>query len=274
MVSQTVNTVPFELRIDAWLLVIGVGLGYRWAWRHIGPRLPRFDDAERTVRSRFFFAGLLLLGVAVSWPIDTIGDGYLFSVHMVQYLLMSFGAAPLLVAGTPGWMIVALTEPFRGAFERLTHPVVTLLLFNLVLVLSHWPALVEVYLRSDFVHFGMHALWVLAALLFWMPILNRAAPRYGKLSPPLQMAYLFASSIVPTVPASFLTWAETPLFPAYAAAPRLWGVTAVQDTQAAGAIMKIGGGLFLWSLIVVIFFRWAATQHDAPPRRIAETRQS
>lgn len=264
-----VGFVPFEFRIDAWLLVLGLGVGYRWAWRHIGPRLPGFHADELVGRRRLFYAGLLVLAGTVSWPLDTIGDGYLFSIHMVQYLLMSFVAAPLLVAGIPGWMLVALTQPFRGVANRLTHPVAALVVFNLVLVLSHWPALVEAYLRSDIVHFGMHALWVLAAAVFWMPILNRAPATFRKLPPPLQMVYLFLSSVIPTVPASFLTWASTPLFPAYARAPRLWGVTPVQDLQAAGAIMKIGGGLFLWALIVAIFFRWAATQHDAQPRRAA-----
>lgn len=265
--TETISSVPFEFRIDAWLLVLGLGFGYRWAWQQIGPGSPGFDPAERVGRRRLFDGGLLVLAVAVSWPIDTIGDGYLFSIHMVQYLVMSFVAAPLLVAGTPRWMLVSLTQPFRRVLERLTHPVVTLLVFNLVLVLSHWPALVDLYLRVDAVHFGMHAVWVVAAVLFWMPILNRAPHSFPKLSPPLQMVYLFLSSVIPTVPASFLTWAETPLFPAYAEAPRLWGVTAVQDIQAAGAVMKIGGGVFLWTLIVVIFFRWAATQQEAEPRR-------
>lgn len=151
---------------------------------------------------------------------------------------MSFVSAPLLVAGTPGWMLTTLTEPIRPLVSRLAQPVVAIAIFNAVLVLSHWPALVGLYLRVDAVHFGMHALWMIAGYVFWLPVLNRAPDHYGKLSPPLQMVYLFLSSIIPTVPGSFLTWAETGLFEEYALAPRLWGVTAVQDTQAAGAIMK------------------------------------
>ena len=272
--TETISSVPFELRVDAWLLVLGLGFGYWWAWQNIGPRSPGFDRDELVGRRRLFFGGLLVLAVAVSWPIDTIGDGYLFSVHMTQYLVMSFGAAPLLVAGTPGWMLVALTQPFRGVLERLTHPVVSLLLFNVVLVLSHWPAFVDVYLRVDAVHFGMHTLWVVAAVVFWIPLINRAPQQFRKLSPPLQMVYLFLSSVVPTVPASFLTWAESPLYPAYAAAPRMWGMSAVEDMQAAAAVMKVGGGVFLWTLIVVIFFRWAATQGDSAPPRVPRAARS
>src|SRR3546814_19495178 len=126
--------------------------------------------------------------------------------------------------------------PYTTLFRSLARPVVALALFNAVLVLSHWPALVGVYLRVDVVHFGMHALWMIAGFVFWLPILNRAPEHYGKLSPPLQMVYLFLSSIIPTVPASFLTWSETGLFDDYALPPRLWGFPAVQDTPSAGEL--------------------------------------
>src|SRR3546814_11397312 len=96
------------------------------------------------------------------------------------------------------------------------------------MVITHWPALVDLYLRVDVVHFGMHVLWVASGLLFWMPVLS-PIPEYRRLVEPLQMGYLFLSSIIPTVPASFLTWAEQPLYDLYTEAPRLWGLTAIQD---------------------------------------------
>lgn len=264
---MSIEGVPYEFRLDAWILVAGLAAGYLWALRDLGPRLSDLDDGTVRRQRRLFLAGLVVLAATVSWPLDTIGDGYLFSIHMVQYLIMSFVAASLLVAGTPGWLLDVLTEPIRPIVTRLTRPVPALLLFNAVLVLSHWPGLVDVYLRNDPVHFGMHALWVTAALLFWMPILSPCPERYPRLSPPLQMVYLFLSSVIPTLPASFLTWAETPFYPAYERAPRLWGISAIQDIQAAGLVMKLGGGIFLWTVITVIFFRWAPSQGNAPPRR-------
>lgn len=262
-----IGLVPVEVRLEAFALMAGLLGGYRWAVARLGPRLAGFDATGVGRRQRLFTAGLVVLAVSVSWPIDTIGDGYLFSVHMLQYVLMSFVAAPLLVAGTPGWLLTTLTEPMRPAVRVVARPIVALAVFNAVLVLSHWPALVSAYLRFDAVHFGMHALWVLAAYVFWLPIVNQAPDSFQKLSEPLQMAYLFASSIIPTLPASFLTWSDTVLFEEYASAPRLWGITPIQDTQAAGAMMKLGGGVVLWALIVVIFFRWAATQGNPAPRR-------
>ncbi|HXH56206.1 cytochrome c oxidase assembly protein [Iamia sp.] len=169
-----------------------------------------------------FFAGLVALAVSASWPLDTIGDGYLFSVHMIQYLVMTLIAAPLLLAGIPGWLLRELTLPVRPVLARLARPLVALAVFNLVLVVSHWPELVEVYVTNDVAHFGMHVLWVGSGLLFWLPVLS-PIPEYPRLSEPLQMGYLFLSSVIPTSPASFLTWADGPFYDVYANSPRLWG---------------------------------------------------
>ena len=46
-------------------------------------------------------AGVLVLFVALATPLDTLGDEYLFTAHMIQHLLLTLGAAPLLLAGTP-----------------------------------------------------------------------------------------------------------------------------------------------------------------------------
>jgi putative membrane protein len=76
----------------------------------------------------------------------------------------------------------------------------------------------------------------------------------------MQMAYLFAHSILPTVPASFLTFSTVALYPAYGHAAEVYGLTAVADQALAGVIMKIIGGLYLWAWIAVIWFRWAGAE--------------
>jgi putative membrane protein len=74
------------------------------------------------------------------------------------------------------------------------------------------------------------------------------------------MLYLFLQSVLPTVPASFLTFGRTPLYPIYATFPRLWDISVITDQQVAGLIMKIGAGSFLWAVIITIFFRWYARE--------------
>ena len=93
----------------------------------------------------------------------------------------------------------------------------------------------------------------------WWPVVD-PLPGFGRLSEPGKMLYLFGQSILPTVPASFLTFASSPIYSSYASFPRLWGISAVNDQMVAGLIMKIVGGLLLWIVIAVIFFRWHASE--------------
>lgn len=262
---MAVNAIGFEWQPDVWLLMVALAVAYWWGVTRLGPRVLGCGPYVTSAQVRRFGLGLVVLFLAASWPIDTIGDEYLFSVHMVQYLLMSLVAPPMLLAGIPGWLLRELTVPVRPVVAFLTRPIVAVVLFDTVLVLTHFPPLVELYVRNDPVHFGMHALWVTTGLVFWMPVLS-PVPEYPRLSPPLQTVYLFASSIIPTIPSAFLIWAETPLYPSYAEAPRLWGVSAALDMQLSGIVMKIGGGLVLWSTITAVFFRWALADEGPLPR--------
>jgi putative membrane protein len=74
------------------------------------------------------------------------------------------------------------------------------------------------------------------------------------------MIYLFLQSLVPTIPASFLTFGRSPLYPVYETFPRIWGLSALNDQLMAGLIMKLIGGFILWGVIAAIFFRWAARE--------------
>jgi putative membrane protein len=76
------------------------------------------------------------------------------------------------------------------------------------------------------------------------------------------MMFLFVQSLAPTIPASFLTFGNTLLYPSYGDAPRIWGISALDDQLIAGLLMKIGGGLLLWGFIATIFFNWAARERD------------
>ena len=264
-----IDTVPFEWQPDVWLVMAAIAARYVWAIRN--PASSARGEPSTGRHRWLFFGGLATLTLSATWPLDTMGDRYLFSAHKVQFLLMTLVAAPLLLAGIPGWLLREVTRPVRTLLARLSRPLGALLAFNAVLVLSHWPVIVGLYTRVQIVHFGMHVVWVATGLLFWLPVLS-PIPEYQRLNEPLQMGYLFLSSVLPTVPASFLTFAERPFYDAYAEAPRLWGITPVHDIQIAGLIMKLGGGIVLWSVITVIFFRWVAAQPD-PSRLVSSVRQ-
>jgi putative membrane protein len=245
---------------DVWLLLGGLWLGYVLAVRRHAPATP----AERGERRRctvFFSAGMALLWLASDYPMHDLAEGYLYSMHMVQHMAFTLLAAPLLIAGIPAWMwrTVLSPRPVFVVFRFLTRPVVALILFNGLLVFTHWPAVVEASVGSELTHFMLHVLIVGSAIVMWWPVMSPLV-ELPALTPPGQMLYLFAQSITPTVPASFLTFGQTLLYPVYGTFPRIWGMSALTDQLLAGLIMKIVGGLILWGFIATIFFRWHARE--------------
>ena len=108
----------------------------------------------------------------------------------------------------------------------------------------------------------------LSSLIVWMPLLS-PLPEVPRLPPLGRMLFLFLQSIVPTVPASFLTFGAHPLYSFYDHVPRLW-TSPRSDMQVAGVIMKIGVGLTLWVIIAILFFRWySAEEAPTPSRRVS-----
>ncbi|HEX2032509.1 MAG TPA: cytochrome c oxidase assembly protein [Actinomycetota bacterium] len=262
--------VTWHAHPEVWALVAGLAGGYLWALRRVGRRhVSPGDRPASTGQVVSFLLGVAAVWVAADWPVHEISEERLFSVHMTQHLLLSLVAPPLLLLGTPGWLFRTVVRPrwLLGTVRWLARPLVALLLFNGFIALSHWPAVVQLSVSWELAHLALHAVLVGTALLMWMPVLSPVA-EIPRLSYPGQMLYLFAQSIVPTVPASFLTFGTSPLYPFYAIAAPLAGMDPVTDQRIAGLIMKLLGGFILWGVIAVLFFRWhaqeEATGEDAP----------
>ena len=261
----------FQFHPEVWLTVAAlVGLGF-YAVRVVGPvALPAGSAAVSRGQKLCFAAGVALLWVAADWPMHDIAEQYLYSVHMVQHLLISFVVPPLLLLAVPEWLArLIVLDGSRSArvLRRLVHPLVAGVAFNAVQALMHWGAVVDLSVRSGAFHYLMHLLVFGTALAMWTPVVGPL--RELQLSEPGKMVYLFAMSIVPTVPAAWLTFAEGSVYPVYDHAQRLWGISVTADQQAAGAIMKVLGGFYLWTLIGIRFFRFSSAQRraDAAERR-------
>jgi putative membrane protein len=256
---------------DVWALVAFLELSYLGALRRERALTGRPAATRGQVTA--FSLGVAVLWIAADWPIHDLAERALYSVHMVQHLLFTLAAAPLLLLGTPTWLARRLLAPawLLRAVRWVGRPVPGLIQFNLILVFSHWPVWVDLTLRHHNVHFLAHVLIVVSALLMWLPVVS-PLPEVPRARPPTQMLYLFLQTIVPTVPASFLTFGSTPLYKFYETVPRLWGISVLTDQQVAGLIMKVVGGFYLWTVIGVIFFRWydREERHDREERRDRE----
>jgi len=244
---------------SVWLLLGGIWVAYLLAVRN-HPMTTR-EVADRRRRTTLFSIGMGVLFIGADWPIHDLAEGYLYSIHMVQHMLFTLVAPPLLIAGIPAWMwrMMLRHRPVFVLFRFLTRPVVALILFNGLLLFTHWPEVVQLSVSSELAHFSLHTLLFGSAMVVWWPVMSPLV-ELPALSSPGQMMYLFIQSLAPTIPASFLTFGHTLLYPVYGTFPRIWGISALTDQLIAGLTMKIVGGLILWGFITVIFFRWYARE--------------
>ncbi len=251
---------------EVWFLLAAViGLGF-YVTRVIAPKVVANGGEGITRRQKgFFVAGVVVLWAATDWPMHDIGEEYLYSVHMLQHLLITLVMPPLFLFATPTWLArLILGEGKVGRFlSQLCRPVVAGLSFNLVTALIHWKLIVNTSVESGPFHYTVHAVIVLLAFAMWMPVCGPLPER--RMSLPGQMIYLFLMSVIPTVPGAWLIFAEGAVYKVYDSPYRMWGISVTSDQQAAGVFMKLGGGTYLWCLITILFFRWAA-RHEAAER--------
>jgi putative membrane protein len=225
----------------------------------LAPDAPRATAGQRWQ----WYGALAALFVVSGWPIHDVGETALFTLHMIEHMVIALVVPPLLLRGCPRWL--GDTTIGQAKVARLLRPLAraapAFVIFNTTFILIHWPDLVGWMLTSRPIHFVVHAWLFGAAMLMWLPIFSPTAA-IPRLNPPAQMLYLFLQSLLPTVPASFLTFSSVPIYPVYGDAALAYGLTAVADQTIAGVIMKLGGGLLLWVIIALIWFRWTKQERD------------
>ena len=225
----------------------------------VGPLRERYGLADQVDSRQIatFTAGVVVIFVALLSPIHELSDRYLFSAHMLQHVLLTLVAPPLLLLGTPDWLIRPLLRP-NWAFRLVrisTLPVIAFALFNVIFSVWHIPALYNSSVEIHGVHVAEHLLFMVAAVLMWWPIASNL-PELPRLSYPLQIGYLFLMSIAQIIVFAPITFSKEPLYRLYASAPRIWDISPVVDQQIGAILMKMGGGALFLTLIVIMFFRW------------------
>lgn len=255
--------------LGVWIFVALLASAYARAWRRADAEE---DRTQRTGRIAAAAAGILLLWIALDWPVGTLGAGYLASVHMVQYILTSLAAPPLLLAGLPRAAYRRLAERPRalGVTRALTHPVAALIAFDLVTVLTHIPTVVDALMRSQLGTFSFDMAWLATGLMLWWPVFA-PVPERPRFLPPLRAIYLFLATVVHMGIAYYLILSRFPVYGIYELAPPTGWISPLRDQQVAGGLMLVVGALVVWTGIAVVMFRWmsaeAAERTDAPPAR-------
>lgn len=259
------HPLAFQWHPEVWVLVAFLASAYIYMVRVIGPKaVPEGQPAVSRANLISFGAAMLLLWAASDWPLHDISEEYLYSAHMVQHMMLSYFVPPLALMATPTWLARVLLG--EGKLYRtvkwFTHPVVAGVLFNGAVMIIHIPLLVNESVQNGPLHYLLHVLVVSMSLLMWMPVCG-PVPEF-RISVAPAMIYLFLQSVVPTIPAAWLTFADDVVYKAYDRPLRLWGIDVISDQQLAGAVMKTAGGLYLWAIVIYLFFtKFAARYSEA-----------
>jgi putative copper resistance protein D len=240
----------------AWRLdpipIIGVVLaaaGYLWAVRHVATRHPQ--NRPRGWRTAAFLAGLAAILLALVSPIEAY-EGQLFSVHMVQHMLLELVAAPLLLLGAPttlalrtasaSWRRRLLWLLHSPLVALLTFPLLTWILFAAVNWGWHFSTLYDQALENEALHYFEHATFLVAALLFWWPVVG-ADPGRWRLPYPVRLFYLFLAMPQNSFLGVALMSAGGVLYPHYASNLRDWGPSVMADQGLGGILMWVFGDI-------------------------------
>jgi putative copper resistance protein D len=231
-----------------------------WAIRRVDAAHPANPVPRR--RTAAFLAGMLALAFALLSGIGAY-DTALFSIHMVQHILLMLVAAPLIALAAPITLILRLSSsatrrrwvlPVLHArvMRFLGHPVVAWVTFAALLWATHFSPLFNASLEDPLLHDIEHALFLGGALLFWWPAVA-LDPTPWRMSHPARIGYLFLQMTQNTFLAVVILNASAVLYPHYATLVRPWGMAALEDQRLAAGIMWIAGdAVFLTAILAVV----------------------
>lgn len=255
-----------ELLQPGWMwhpsVVIGFGLwtiAYVFATGNLR-RKHNWGKAPSQLRQILFHCGTLIGLFALVSPLDALGDEYLFSAHMTQHLLLMFATAPLWTLGLPAWLMDLIIPPAPGKYwQWITRPLPAFTIFVGTMTVWHVPALYNLALGNEGLHIFEHLTFIGAALIGWWPIAASDSP----VAPPAQMLYLFLLGIPGTALAALLTFSSASLYPFYSEAPRLFGLSVLDDQHLGGLLMWIPMHMVLFLAFCLIFFKWFNNENNS-----------
>ena len=239
----------FSILSVGWLYAILTGpLRYKFA--------P--DKSYPFYSSILFYSGIIIISIAVGSPLDSIGELFLFSAHMVQHMLLIYVAPILLIFGMPHWFLDKFILKLRieRILKLLTNPACGGLLFTFVFTLWHIPSLYEIALVDKRIHILEHfSMFILGFLMLWPFLtLSKVVPRR---SFPIRLISVFLLMVGQLPVFAFLTFSGEPLYATYEWAPRIIDLDPLNDQILGGIIMKVINMLFSLTLLGLFFYQWS-----------------
>jgi len=254
-------------------VVVGVAAAYIVGLRRLHAR-GRSWPAARTIP---FLSGLALILIATESGLAAY-DRVLFSLHVVQHVLLGMVAPLLLVLGAPVTLALqAASRPAQrkilrvlhsGPIRVLTHPLTAWLMFGSSVVTLYFTPLYELSLRNDWFHVATHAYFLLAGTLFLAHVVG-LDPIPHALGYGARLLYVLVLLPFHTfVGVALLTTRTVIAAGWYDQVERSWGASPLSDQRTGAGLFWISGELFGLLCIGIVVYQWmnaeerVAARHD------------
>ena len=220
-------------------------------------------------RAASFAAGIALVVGALNSPLGTIATEYLVLFHLLQNVMISDWAPPLLLIGLTPAMRAAVAARGGRPFATLTRPEIALPVWLVGWYVVHLGAVYDAAVRDPYLLALEHAFLLAIGLLFWWPVLCDVPRSIATL---IRIGYVFAAFVLSAFLGLALTFSP-PIYDYYESLPeRLWGIGADQDQNLGGILMSTEQALVFFAAIVWLLVRLFREESEAEERLAAEQR--
>jgi putative membrane protein len=225
----------------------------------VGPLRQRIAPGETLPWQRMivFYSGLVLMYLTEGSPLHDLADRYSFFAHMLQHSLLSYVVAPLLLLGSPPWLLrwMLTGRAIKPVAMTVLSPLVAFLLFSIGFNVWHIPLIYDSALRNPPLHHTQHLIFLALSVIMWWPLISpmNDFPKPPKLA---QLAYLFLLPVAQLPVFATVTFADHGIYPTYQMAPVWMFDTHLHDQAAGGALMNVVGMFAFGIPFIIIFARW------------------
>lgn len=232
-------------------------------------------EQGRSARMVAFILGISIILIALVVPMDIFGMSYMFTVHMIQHLLLSLAAPPLLVLSIPPLRFrqhLGRHHHIERGIRVLTIPFIASVLFTGNLWIWHAPPLLQAMMSNDGLHAFADLLYLVTGVLFWWPLLGPRQEGRPALSLGGKLAYLFFSDMPMMLLGAGMTF-SAPLYSFSMTNPPMQMVVTAEDQQLGGLLMWIVGSIYFIVLASIFFLRWMLQQEKMQQAKEVERDQ-
>jgi putative membrane protein len=263
------------------LVIVGVAVLYMLAVGRYREQWFKGEEPATKGQQRAVLIGLAIYYLAQGGPLDLLGH-LMFSAHMLSMSLMYLVAPPLILYGIPAWMYRRLFRipSVDRLVRRITHPILTLVLFNMLFSLYHLPMVHDYVMTNYTVHTLFYIVLLISSFMMWWNVVS-PLPEYERLTDVKKMGYVFANGVLLTPACALIIFAATPLYATYSD-PTVWAKALgycvpagsdfilsefsgpgsfalfppLDDQQLGGVMMKLMQEVMYGAILYYIFLRW------------------